>query len=358
MKKTTRFNASLGIAALAVLAFSSVKAQITLTQSDMPRIGDAYQVATDNTPTVTPGSAGANVTWNLSALNNQGVDTSFYVAPYVTPYASQFPSSNLTEIIVDGGNSIYGYLNTSASALTTQSVVFPGFVIGFVSPAETVVALPATYLSHWSTAYTNTDYYPGEEVGYDSTKEVQHEVEVDTVDGWGKVITPAATYANVLRTKVITTVLTDSTYFRDSITHVWKFQTVTSPAAPTENFYWYANGKGSPAASLSLNTVGGATTSGNYLYATITGIGKVSNNLTTEVYPNPASSSINFVLNSGNANGYIKIIDLAGREIEATTFSNGRAKLNTSSYASGMYLYLMTDTSGNLLDNGKFTVTH
>jgi len=358
MKKTTFFNAYLGLAALAILTFSSVKAQITLTQSDMPHVGDAFQIANDNAPIVNQGAAGTNKTWDLSGLHNQAVDSSIYVAPYATPYASQFPSSNLTEIIVDGGNSIYAYANTGSGALTTISVVLPGFVIGFVSPAETVVSLPATYLTHWSTAYTNTDYYPGEEVGYDSTKEVQHEVEVDTADGYGKVITPAATYANVLRIAAITTILTDSTYFRDSITHIWKFQTTTPSAAPSENFYWYANGKGTPVASLSLNAVGGPITSGNYLYATITGIAKVSNNSTSLIYPNPASNSINIVVNSANANGYIKIIDLAGREIESTSFSNGKAQLNTSAYANGMYLYLVTDMNGNLLDKGKFTVTH
>jgi hypothetical protein len=50
------------------------------------------------------------------------------------------------------------------------------------------------------------------------------------------------------------------------------------------------------------------------------------------------------------------VYDIAGRQIGQTEMKNGMAILNTSSFASGIYFYHVTDKSGNILDNGKFSV--
>lgn len=353
MKKTTFL-----ICSLAILSCFGTQAQITLTQSDMPKIGDAFQIAGDNAPTVMPGPSGTNKTWNLSALHNNGIDTFSFAAIYAVPYNADFPGANLAEVINLSGYPIYSYYNSSSSSLTTLGIVWPGFTIGLTNPAQTIMSLPATYGTNWVTTYKNINYYSSYTVGYDSSKEVQHAIDADTIDGWGSITTPAATYSKVLREKSITTIISDSTYYRDSATHIWHFETTNPAGVPSETFYWYANGIGSPVAELGLDTVGKMVHTAEYLYKNITGIAQVKNNSSALVYPNPASSSINIVVKSSTQNGYVKVMDITGREVGNSELTYGRVQLNTSTYASGMYIYLITDMNGNLLDKGKFTVTH
>src|ERR1700747_1948862 len=80
---------------IASLASATLLAQPTLTSAGMnPVLGDIYTPKT--TSYVAPGTAGANQTWNLSAMT--GTTTTTYTAVTVasTPYASTFPSASIS----------------------------------------------------------------------------------------------------------------------------------------------------------------------------------------------------------------------------------------------------------------------
>jgi len=76
------------------------------------------------------------------------------------------------------------------------------------------------------------------------------------------------------------------------------------------------------------------------------------------VYPNPASSEVNFhVTSSGSEVGYgIKVYDLTGKQIDTYPVVNKLTTINTATYNSGLYFYELYDKNGAQLKVGKFSV--
>ena len=72
-------------------------------------------------------------------------------------------------------------------------------------------------------------------------------------------------------------------------------------------------------------------------------------------YPNPCGSQVNFS-STNLSEQYVSIYDLTGRKMDEATMKNGKTTLNTSNYSNGVYLFMLSDQSGNVIDRGKFTV--
>src|SRR5579871_4807185 len=94
-------------------AQAGLYAQIVLTEADWTRIGSPVVQNTDTAAIITPGSAGANVMWNFSALHNHGSITDNFIAPSSGLLGSSFPSSN---VCMDQGNVNYLYMDTTSAA--------------------------------------------------------------------------------------------------------------------------------------------------------------------------------------------------------------------------------------------------
>lgn len=168
-------------------------AQPTITQSNIPLIGDNVTIALCSDP-VNEGSSGANQTWDFSGLTENSQGTFMYVDPSTTPKADSFPDANLCGISWDGS---YSYYKVSPSALEavgyvtpvppsdTAMIVFDGF--------EQIVQLPYTYNDDFLDNFDGTNYVPG--VGaldFDGTLDFE-------ADGYGTLILPTGTYTNVVR---------------------------------------------------------------------------------------------------------------------------------------------------------------
>jgi hypothetical protein len=357
MKTSTFFKTLWGITSLAVFSCFNTTAQITLTVSDMIQIGGVYVSANDTLPTISPGSSGANQIWNLSALKNDYTDTDFVVNPATLPYYSDFTASHIGERIDSRGVIDYSFDNLSINSLTNIGSAYVRGTTVFLSNIKASAieySLPATYLSYWG---ANERTVLKENIGSgDSLEFISSTAYSDTVDGYGSLTTPVGTYPNTLRVIELATPIYDSEYTYNGS---WKFTSVFKGGPEIEILEWLTNRKGSPLAILNLNTPhSNSVGSGSYLLSSTLGIEELSDNSNSLVYPNPASSNINIEVKSSSQDGYIKIVDLAGREIETTTLRNGKAQFNVSTYTNGMYLYIITDINGNLLDKGKFSVMH
>ncbi|UPT67373.1 MAG: T9SS type A sorting domain-containing protein [Sphingobacteriales bacterium JAD_PAG50586_3] len=76
------------------------------------------------------------------------------------------------------------------------------------------------------------------------------------------------------------------------------------------------------------------------------------------VYPNPASTTLNFKCNNYTfAQGALTfdVIDLTGRVVQSVSFNNTQTTTDVSTLAAGMYIYRLTDKTG-ILKTGKFNV--
>jgi hypothetical protein len=76
------------------------------------------------------------------------------------------------------------------------------------------------------------------------------------------------------------------------------------------------------------------------------------------VYPNPASSEVNFRISaSGSEKGYaIVVYDITGKMVGTYAVANNMATINTSTYNSGLYFYQLHDKNGVQMNVGKFSV--
>ncbi|HSY77125.1 MAG TPA: T9SS type A sorting domain-containing protein [Bacteroidia bacterium] len=75
-----------------------------------------------------------------------------------------------------------------------------------------------------------------------------------------------------------------------------------------------------------------------------------------QVYPNPASTAVNFEVNGMNNVATLSIFDITGKQIATTEARNGLNIVNTQTYSSGLYLYQLIDNTGNILKSGKFSI--
>lgn len=74
------------------------------------------------------------------------------------------------------------------------------------------------------------------------------------------------------------------------------------------------------------------------------------------VFPNPASSSINF--STANTEAYkVTVYDITGKTIATELFDDSKSKLNVSSFNDGIYLYTITGKNNQVLNTGKFNVS-
>ncbi|HTA28215.1 MAG TPA: T9SS type A sorting domain-containing protein [Bacteroidia bacterium] len=342
-------------------------AQITLSQADLPSAGFTVMIDSDGTTKPSPGIANISSAqnWDFSALLNQKAKKDTFMLASATKYASVFtPAANLADSTI-GGNG-YNYFNISPSnfvvtgAEEIESVAGNPFQIEIsLNPTFQQSALPASISSNninSGTAYGSETI--SKTFSIVITKErvsitIQYK---DTVDAYGTMKMPNGHTYNVLRQKHYETDI-DSVLLFNSITSSWSFfeRIITNK----NQYDWYANNVGYILAeedmSVTFDTINDVFWDASA--PAPTGINEISINNNVNVYPNPANNRINFVTGI-KQDLYLSIYDLTGREMDKIAVKNGISTLNTNAYNNGIYLYSLTDNSGNLVDRGKFIVQH
>ncbi|MGP8214647.1 MAG: T9SS type A sorting domain-containing protein [Bacteroidia bacterium] len=75
-----------------------------------------------------------------------------------------------------------------------------------------------------------------------------------------------------------------------------------------------------------------------------------------EVYPNPASGTINFHIAGLNSPSTLTIFDITGKKINSMPVHNDLNVLNTGAYNNGLYFYQVSDNTGSIIKSGKFSI--
>lgn len=186
-------------------------AQITLTQANAPVEGDVFEYVFVDATGISPGAAGADVTWDFSDLTTVGAGPSGdYADPATTAYASNFPTATLAE--VNTGSIIYYEVTATEMAIVgSVNLGATDLIIDYHNPS-TQMQYPFTYNSTFTDEGGRTY----------ATLESRLERTV-TADAYGTLILPIGTIENTLRvTSVQTlrdTVPTDPFgYFEQEIT--------------------------------------------------------------------------------------------------------------------------------------------
>ena len=188
------------IACFALLLSFSAQSQITLSSTDMPFATWTNPVAKD-TPvtTINYGNKGANQVYDFSALTVTKRDTAVYLALTNTQH-TQFPNATIAVTPDHGSTFIFGKISASTyDAEGLQGQLAGNTTYANFSPVEDIYHFPTQYGGAFSGSWGFQNTLPGSAVG-----QPVYEVRItytdnftDTIDGWGKTITPIGAYKSL-----------------------------------------------------------------------------------------------------------------------------------------------------------------
>ena len=346
--------------ALVIIIGNAIQAQITISQWDVANVGTQLLQANDTVKSNTigslsPGSSGANQTWNFSSLLSGWIDTLTFTNPAWLANGSNFPTSNLA--VINSTDSSVAYLKNSSTGLYVEGVYgnFAGFRSIKFKPTEEIIAFNDTFNTSFSnkSGFSMKDKYT-QQAGIDSIKVSHTKTKTSKTDAWGTVTTPLGNFSSLRHKEKVITI--------DSIfVHVTLFSSWVSAGAPTVDtswhFSWWANNAGFPLVefdSIANDTIRNITWLKVLPYPGA--VNEVSQLNALHTYPNPASDHITFEIK--NTEAYrLELFDLNGKRLSAfPTNKTNRVTINVEEYSQGIYFYRLTDKNQNTLNRGKFNI--
>ena len=309
---------NLTIIALNLAFFTAAQAQPVINNgNNMLPVGSTDSIAVVTSASTSPGSAGANITWDFSALMPTVAGSAKIVAPSATPYAATFPTATyaieLTPVGAPG--SVYEYYNISSSK---WDIVGSGYSVAtpsgnYTPNNKTMIPFPFTY----NQSVTDTFQKMSSSV---STMTV-------TYDGYGTLKTPYKTINNVIRVK------------RDF--------------GGTDYFYdWFSVNPLVIVANYDNNTQKFTFMS----TSTATSVNNVHDRTVATIYPNPAQSNVTIALSerpSGIAT--LLITDATGRLVKQMKVAGEQITFSCDGLNSGLYFYSIQDKNAAVA-KGRFIV--
>jgi hypothetical protein len=335
--------------ATSLLTLSVSIAQPTLTAAGINAVvGNSF--VNNITNYVSQGAAGANQTWDLSALTISSTSTLQTVTSSSTGSGASFPNSNICE--VDGP--VYLYYKTSSTAWQVEGNITPSSSSPIVMPysnPEDLMRYPFTYNNSYKDPWTAT-YTSG------GSTYIRKGTDSITGDSYGTLKLPTGTYSNVLRVHLVQ-------YYIDS-TNIGGSPFIIS--YQNDEYMWYLNGNHYPIATvstLSTDFGGGPTVTqnGSYTSGIVAGIKDEGSVLGgCHLYPNPATSHIKLELGLDVAQRIeVKLFNSIGEQINSTLNVEGVQGANTytidiATLPEGIY-FAQINLDGTLATTKRFIIT-
>lgn len=328
--------------------------QITITSGNFPSVGDHFVWGTDEEPSgVTPGSAGANQSWDFTGLTEDITSDAIFVNPSSTPFAANFPEAN---IATSTNDTVYSYMlknSNKASSLGNVVVGTSGDPLIFNTvPEELLFDYPVNYLDEWDEEFYNQYYIATGQPGVDSMRFKSAKEKEVVVDAWGTVTIPLGTY-DVLRIKE-TEVSHDSTWFK--IGGVWMLQFTS-----TDTYYyydWWTNQAPIAPFVVSMSSMDDFATVEDVTWVKdfLVGVDELSARNSLSVYPNPASDYV-IIQTEEKDNFNVRIINSAGQIMQHTDIQGKNVfRLDVSGLAAGLYHCVITNKTDGTMNSGLFSV--
>lgn len=175
-----------------LLLGQAVNSQITVNSSNFVSVGDRVIMTRDSSTTMAVVASGTNLTFNFASINDQDVDTIDFIDPSTTPYASDFPSSNLALDYNDGS---YAFTSSTSSAVELVGGLEMGIPVRATNP-QTMVNFPTNYGDYYMDTYEIKGQTDGASVGapVDSVRLTVTGTKYSEVDAWGDLTTPLGTF--------------------------------------------------------------------------------------------------------------------------------------------------------------------
>jgi len=348
-----------------IVVFQESRSQITITTSNVPVSGDTARMSIANITDLTDPnntlytSTGPNFTWNFDSL--RAIDQVF--RKFEPAFTYGYFSSGYCEKTADTLNVfIASFTNVCDIFKKTSSmfyqdawgITYTGVALPIpYSDKDEIYNFPLNYLDRDSTTFnlaTPTSSlipFSYRRNGYRITQ----------ADGWGTIKTPFGTAACL---RVITT-----SYEVDTIKAMIPIGTFTIPLVLpvpnyTRKYQWLTLTEHVPFLEISgpllLNIFLPNEVKFRDNYKTFVGINEtVNNNLALGIYPNPATTELNFIITARGIHD-ISVFDLQGRLIMSEKFDNtnpvNKNTIDISHLQAGIYAGKINN--GSAVQNFKF----
>ena len=350
------------------------QAQITVSSSDVVGIGAIVTEAEDTTSTFNVGSAGANQTWDFSAVLQHVIDTSTFLIPSTAPGSQSFPTATMvmnsmeddsTYIFIEKTTSILKVVGVASFAPNGDTVTtdFKVDILTFPSTMGTTFSSGGFLIAFEDTVNFDPDG-PGPHAFVDSIRMTRSSSVSSEIDGWGNVITPLGTFA-VLRQDV-REINTDTlwmqtggtwTLFSSILSGLFGMDSVMIDTNYTMNWWSDDANIAFPLVDMEYDAITGDNTGGVGWLLENPSVGIGSNSFDSEIgiFPNPNNGQFVLTyLSNGTTDAQLNIYDSFGKLIISELIEERINTIDLNNAASGIYLIQVND--GNTILTRKIVV--
>ncbi|MCB0756460.1 MAG: T9SS type A sorting domain-containing protein, partial [Flavobacteriales bacterium] len=330
---------------LGLLSSVAAIAQPTITEVNMPQIGDAPSrgICSDipNASTLNA-QTGANYSWDFSGLNEVSTAAFSFIEAADSYWPGDFAGSTHCGITPeDDAFTFYSISNASLETDGYRVIVAPGDTVEQdYTDSEVVLSLPATYNSSGTDNFSGPGFAASTNITADGTLSY-------TCDGYGTLQLPNGTYQNVLRyhanrSETLSvlgfpagTVTKEQWFWISADYRFWLLlmENTSDPINGVSSTVWYQK---------TPNAVNP------------TSIADVAQE-DVLIFPNPSVTNGNLhISRSLNAGESIRLVDMQGRMVKIDNAVSSTFSLDGVS--SGLYMFQILNENGQTITNQKLIV--
>jgi len=338
---------------LLLVSCSLVEAQITITDADLPNVGDdlLYKQASING--VQTSATGANQFWNYSNLAGNGdVNETFiqvsntdvvYFFVFGTPFSpnmatvakkENFPIAVPSQvgITIEDPYAFYREQTNHFSQVGLGAKI-QGFPVPIIyNPPDRIYKFPLQFDNRDTADFAYNIDIPS--LGYYGRKGTR----INHVDGWGNITLPGGANYNCLRLKSLVNAV-------DSVQLDTLSLGFNLPIPQEVKYKWLAPGHAWPVLEITASKIFNfeQITRVIYFQADISSVDQI-NEQSLNIYPNPATDMISIKLNHAFKPKSVQIFDISGRLLLTTNIAaNNSIDLSQIQNYKGMLLVQFSD---------------
>lgn len=328
----------LSISVLSTMALSAQLTQGNHTPSFWDPVYSVNQC--DTITTGVPGATGAGAVWNYTPTVHSSIQRT-----YTTSLSTNATFSPADGVVSSGPNDASYYLTNSA----THLAYYGGNISVNGVTAIAKYSSPAIVAAYPMALNTSTSSVTSGTVNVTSPFPISAPFTGNCnvlADATGTLVLPSRTYTDIIRLTTNQNLVASGTATINLLTY--DYYSPSSSKAPILSV------QSSTIASFSGTSTQTITTLQKD-YITVGLKDATPNSTELSVFPNPASSVVNFA--TGNTEAYkVTVYDITGKAVATELFEDSRSKLNVSALNNGIYLYTVTGRNNQVINTGKFNV--
>ena len=335
-----------------ILSFSTAMNAQTINSTNIVDYGDTIFSATDNSASISLGTAGTGNTWNFSGLLTNSIDTiAFYHPFHVAGNAATTAFPYSTHAIKEDTN--YVFLQRDANSLQLLGLSTGTIHVPSQDP-ETVITFPSTYGTAYLDTARTTTTVSGAAVGQplaDSVKVISITFVESDFDASGTLTTPYGIFSSI-RQNLRRQTKTD-TYAKGALTG-GTYTLITSELDTAYSHQYWSDAATAKFALVTYDIDASGALTGDVSW--IRGMTELNNTGEKElerksisIFPNPVQNTL--TIDNQDAINAITIMDITGKVVFRSENRNDKT-LNVDFLNKG--IYIMSIETDTYLGTSKF----